>query len=68
MAKVKRFEDIQSWIKARALAKDIYDATLVGSLAKDFALKDQMRRTQFQFFPTSRKGLNEVATKSSFSS
>ena len=36
MAKVKKFEEIQSWKKARSLTKEIYRATLTGSFARDF--------------------------------
>ena len=44
MAKVKKFEEIQSWKKARSLTKEIYAVTLAGSFAKDFGLRDQIRR------------------------
>ena len=44
MAKVKKFEEIQSWKKARSLTKQIYTATLAGAFAKDFGLRDQIRR------------------------
>jgi four helix bundle protein len=44
MASIERFEDIEAWKKARALTKLIHDASNVGRFAKDFALKDQIRR------------------------
>ncbi len=44
MAKVKKFEEIKSWQKARALTKEVYQATRTGSFARDFGLRDQMRR------------------------
>jgi len=44
MAKVKKFEENQSWKKARSLTKQIYTATLAGAFAKDFGLRDQIRR------------------------
>jgi four helix bundle protein len=44
MAKIKRFEDVESWKKARTLTKEIYKHTLRGEFAKDFGLKDQLRR------------------------
>ncbi len=42
--RVERFEDLIAWQKARQLTKAIYEATGHGEFAKDFALKDQIRR------------------------
>ncbi len=42
--KIKKFEEIDSWKKARELTKDIYRATSSGSFVRDFGLKDQIRR------------------------
>lgn len=39
-----RFEDIESWKKARELANDVYQSTATGAFARDFDLKDQIRR------------------------
>ena len=44
MAKIERFEDIQAWQKARNLVKEIYSVSNSGIFAKDFGLKDQIRR------------------------
>lgn len=44
MSAIGRFEDIKAWQKARALANQVYDMTRQGSFAKDYALKDQIRR------------------------
>lgn len=44
MAKFQRFEDIVAWQKARGLAGDIYAITSNGKFARDFGLKDQIRR------------------------
>jgi four helix bundle protein len=41
---IQRFEDIVGWRKARVLAKTIYDISSAGPFARDFALRDQMRR------------------------
>ncbi len=43
MAKIERFEDLQSWQKARQLANLIYDLTDRSTFAKDFQLRDQIR-------------------------
>ena len=44
MAKIKRFEDIEAWKKARRLVADIYSLTEDGSFTRDFGLRDQIRR------------------------
>lgn len=43
MAKIQRFEDLQSWQKARQLANMIYDLTNHANFTKDFRLSDQIR-------------------------
>ncbi len=43
MAKIKKFEEIKSWKKARTLTKQIYEVTSIGSFKRDFGLKDQIR-------------------------
>jgi four helix bundle protein len=42
--KIDRFEDLIAWQKARKLTKQVYDATNDGAFARDFGLKDQIRR------------------------
>jgi four helix bundle protein len=44
MAKIERFEEIASWRRARALVKEIYQLTGQGQFARDFGLRDQLRR------------------------
>jgi four helix bundle protein len=45
MAKrIDRFEDFIAWQKARKLTADIYKITSQGNFARDFGLKDQIRR------------------------
>lgn len=43
MAKIERFEDLQSWQKARQLANLIYDLTSHAAFAKDFRLRNQIQ-------------------------
>jgi four helix bundle protein len=43
MAKINRFEDLQSWQKARQLANYIYDLTEQPKFSKDFRLRDQIQ-------------------------
>ena len=44
MSAIERFEDIDAWKRARALACDIYAATSSGEFARDYGLRDQIRR------------------------
>lgn len=44
MPLIKRFEDIKAWQEARTLPHQIYRLTGVGAVAKDFGLRDQIRR------------------------
>jgi len=44
MASIEKFEDIEAWQKARELTREIYGVTNQGAFAKDFGLRDQIRR------------------------
>ncbi len=44
MATIQRFEDIEAWKKGRELRRAIYKLSRTGEFARDFALKDQIRR------------------------
>jgi four helix bundle protein len=44
MGTAKRFEDLRAWQEARKLTRAIYRRTETGLLAKDYGLKDQIRR------------------------
>ena len=45
MAKIEKFEDLQAWQKARALVKEVYSITERPGFRRDFALRDQVRRS-----------------------
>ena len=44
MATCERFEDIEAWQKTRELVKTVYGVTSDGAFARDFGLRDQIRR------------------------
>ncbi|MBI5383358.1 MAG: four helix bundle protein [Verrucomicrobia bacterium] len=44
MATIERFEDIEAWKKARELTRDVYQVSSAGGLARDYGLRDQIRR------------------------
>ena len=37
--KIRKFEDLESWKKARELTKEVHEATSTGSFARDFWLE-----------------------------
>jgi four helix bundle protein len=44
MPTIQQYEDIQGWQKARELTKFVYTVTRQKVFARDFGLKDQIRR------------------------
>lgn len=44
MATIRRFEDIQAWLKARELVREIYRISACGSFRRDFGLRNQICR------------------------
>jgi four helix bundle protein len=44
MPTITRFEDIEAWQLGRELKRSVYQCSKTGDFAKDFALKDQIRR------------------------
>jgi four helix bundle protein len=56
MAAFKKFEEIQAWQKARNATKLIYEITSEGALAKDFGLRDQIRRASVSIMANIAEG------------
>jgi four helix bundle protein len=45
VAVIRRLEDIEAWQKSRELTRIVYQVTSRGEFARDFALRDQIRRS-----------------------
>src|SRR4051812_37625861 len=58
-----RFEDILAWQKARAATKAIYVLTNQGSFAKDFGLRDQIRRSSVSIMANIAEGYGRRSDK-----
>jgi len=56
MSKIKTFEDIKAWQKARQLNIDIYRITNKDSFSKDFALKEQIRKSSISVLSNIAEG------------
>jgi four helix bundle protein len=55
---IRRFEDIQTWQEARKLVKMIYLLTDEGKFAKDFGLRDQIRRASVSIMANIAEGFD----------
>ncbi len=63
MTKIKRFEDLIVWQKARVLTKDIYLVSRSGSFAKDFGLAGQIQRASVSIMSNIAEGFERTSTK-----
>ena len=63
MAKVTRFEDLIAWQKAKDLALSISTLLSEESFFKDFALKDQMRRSSISIPANIAEGFERDGNK-----
>ena len=63
MATIKKFEDLGAWKKARVLANQVYDASDEGRFARDFALRDQMRRAAISVLSNIAEGFERGGDK-----
>src|SRR5437588_3090981 len=53
---VRKFEDLIAWQKARALTREIYGVTSIGAFAKDFGLREQIRRASVSIMSNLAEG------------
>ena len=63
MATIERFEDIKAWQEARALTKQIYLFTNTGDIARDFGLRDQLRRSAVSVLSNIAEGFERGGDK-----
>jgi four helix bundle protein len=63
MAQIKKFENIESWKRARQLTKSIYEATSARRFAHDFGLKDPIRRAAVSVLSNIAEGFERGGDK-----
>ena len=63
MPTIQRFEDIKAWQKARELAQSVYRVTSIGRFARDFSLRDQIRRAAVSVMSNIAEGFEREGNK-----
>jgi len=63
MANIEKFEDIEAWQSARWLTRLIYRHTSTGNFARDFALRDQIRRASISVLSNIAEGFERNGDK-----
>ena len=62
MPTFRRFDEIEAWQKARELAKVVYKLSGRGPFAKDFGLRDQIRRASVSIMANIAEGFERDET------
>jgi len=63
MPNIKRFEDIESWKRARIVTQKIYELSSTGDFSRDFGLKDQIRRSSVSIMSNIAEGFERDGNK-----
>ena len=59
----ERFEDVVAWQTARKLAREVYMASAKGAFARDFGLRDQVRRAVISMMANIAEGFARRSDK-----
>jgi hypothetical protein len=62
-SKIKRFEDLIAWQKARQLAKIVYTITRQNPFARDFGLSSQIQRAAVSIMSNIAEGFERGGRK-----
>jgi four helix bundle protein len=62
MATLTKFEEIEAWRKSRALVNAVYECSRAGPFARDFGLRDQMRRAAVSVMSNIAEGFERGGT------
>ena len=63
MPTFKRFEDILAWQKARQVTQLVYSISKKGKFARDFGLRDQVRRSSISIMANIAEGFARRSDK-----
>lgn len=60
---IKDFEDLEIWKLARELTNEVYEVSKGGCFAKDYVLRDQMRRAAVSIMSNIAEGFERGGTQ-----
>lgn len=63
MSTFRKFEDIVAWQKARLVTRSVYTITSKGVFARDFGLRDQLRRASVSVMANIAEGFGRRSDK-----
>lgn len=63
MGTFRTFEDMEAWQQSRKLTKSIYKVTSQGAFARDFGLRDQIRKASVSIMSNIAEGFERSGTK-----
>ncbi len=63
LKKIESFEDLLVWQKGMEIVKQVYLLSKEGELAKDFALREQLRRAAISIPPNIAEGFERASRK-----
>ncbi|MEX1276146.1 MAG: four helix bundle protein [Bacteroidota bacterium] len=63
MGTFRSFEEIDAWQRARVLTKRVYEISRTGEFARDFALRNQIRRASVSIMSNIAEGFERGGTK-----
>ena len=63
MSKIEKFEDLIAWQKSKSFAVKVYGITEGEKFAKDFGLKDQIRRASISIVSNIAEGFERKGNK-----
>lgn len=62
MGTIARFEDIEAWQRARQLTNAVYEVSGRGTFARDFPLRDQIRKASISVMSNIAEGFERGGT------
>src|SRR5438445_242977 len=63
VARIERFEDVDAWVRARELTRQLYQVTRSAEFVRDYGLRDQIRRAAVSIMSNIAEGFERGGNK-----